>query len=70
MAPALSPEQRARQAIDGRLAEAGWVVQDREEINLAANRGLVVREYPIKSNYGFADSLPFVDGKPVGVVEG
>jgi len=31
-----TPEQRAREVIDAKLAECGWVVQSRDEINLAA----------------------------------
>ena len=31
-----TPEQRARRQIDEALVEAGWIVQDREALNLAA----------------------------------
>jgi len=34
-----TPEQRAREVIDRKLAESGWVVQSREEINLSAGPG-------------------------------
>jgi hypothetical protein len=34
-----TPEQRARLDIDTALAAAGWVVQDRAQMNLAAGRG-------------------------------
>ena len=30
-----SPEELAREQIDADLAKAGWVVQDRDEMNLA-----------------------------------
>ncbi|MFN8474773.1 MAG: hypothetical protein U0822_21460 [Anaerolineae bacterium] len=49
------PEQRARQTIDRLLADAGWLVQDRGQINLGANRGVAVREFPVKT--GFAANL-------------
>lgn len=64
---ARKPEQRARELIDAQLREVGWVVQDRAELNLAAGRGVAVREFPMEG--GFADYLLFVDGKPVGALE-
>ncbi len=68
-AAGLTPEQRARQQIDAALAAAGWLVQDRDEVNLAAGRGVAVREFPLERGHGFADYLLFVDGKPCGVLE-
>jgi type I restriction enzyme R subunit len=55
--------------IDPMLDAAGWAVQDRDEINLSARRGVAVREFKLKQGHGFADYLLFVDGKAVGVVE-
>jgi type I restriction enzyme R subunit len=68
-ASGLTPEQRARQQIDAALAVAGWLVQDRDEVNLAAGRGIAVREFPLERGHGFADYLLFVDGKACGVLE-
>ena len=65
----LTPEQQARQQIDEALAEAGWVVQDREAMNLAAGRGVAVREFRMASGHGFADYMLFVDGQAAGVLE-
>jgi type I restriction enzyme R subunit len=62
-----TPEQLARINIDARLAAAGWLVQDRAQLNLGAGRGVAAREYPLRS--GQADYLLFVDRKAVGVVE-
>lgn len=62
-----SPEQNARQIIDAQLAAAGWVVQDRDQINLSAARGVAVRE--LQSEGGPADYVLFVDGKALGVLE-
>jgi type I restriction enzyme, R subunit len=62
-----TPEQLARQNIDKQLTTAGWVIQDRIDMNLYAGRGVVVREFPLKT--GEADYLLFVDRKAVGVVE-
>ena len=63
----LKPEEEARQVIDKRLEEAGWVVQNFEELNLGASLGVAVREFQLKS--GAADYLLFVGRKPVGVIE-
>ena len=57
------PEQVARATIDQLLIEAGWIVQDREQINLRARRGVAVREFALRT--GYADYLLFVDRKPV-----
>lgn len=63
----LLPEQRARQRIDALLREAGWVIQDMREIDLAAARGVAVREFPTAS--GPTDYLLFVDSKALGTIE-
>ena len=67
--PGSAPEVAARVLIDAAFAAAGWVVQDRSEMNLAASRGVAVREFKLKHGHGFADYLLFVDGKAVGVLE-
>jgi type I restriction enzyme R subunit len=63
------PEEKARETIDGLLTAAGWVVQDVKEANVAAGRGVAMREFPLKAGYGFADYLLYVDGAAAGVVE-
>jgi type I restriction enzyme R subunit len=65
----VTPEDRARETIDKLLTEAGWIVQSRDETNVTAGRGVAIREFPMKSGYGEADYLLYVDGVPVGVVE-
>lgn len=67
--PGAGPEQEARAEIDASLEAAGWVVQDRAEMNLAAGQGVAVREFKLKPGHGFADYLLFIDGKTVGVLE-
>ncbi|HMO41916.1 MAG TPA: hypothetical protein PKB04_01025, partial [Phenylobacterium sp.] len=62
-----TPEQKARQLIDAQLAAAGWIVQDREEMNLGAGLGVAVREYRLGS--GPCDYLLIVDRKACGVIE-
>ena len=63
----MKPEAQARQKIDQLLTNAGWQVQDYEQINLSAALGIAVREYPLQS--GFADYLLFINRKAVGVIE-
>lgn len=63
----MTPETKARQVIDQKLAEAGWTVQDMKALNLGAGRGVVVREY--QTDTGPADYVLFVDREPIGVIE-
>ena len=63
------PEQDARHRIDAALETAGWLVQDRDDMNLAAGPGVAVREFKMAPGHGFADYLLFVQGKAVGVLE-
>lgn len=64
-----SPEEKARQNIDRMLTASGWTVQSRDEANVSVGRGVAIREFPLKSGYGEADYLLYVDGVPAGVVE-
>lgn len=64
-----SPEQVAREEVDRLLAEAGWIVQNRDEINLSAGRGIAIREFRLTEGFGYADYLLFVDAQAVGVLE-
>jgi type I restriction enzyme, R subunit len=64
-----TPEQKARREIDADLAAAGWVVQDRDETDITAGRGVAVREFPMKSGFGFADYLLYLNRKAAGAVE-
>jgi type I restriction enzyme R subunit len=65
----LTPEEQARINIDKLLADGGWVVQDRHAANITAGRGVAIREFPLRSGYGEADYLLFVDGTAAGVIE-
>src|SRR5207249_953095 len=72
MSPAGSknaPEAKAREKIDALLAQAGWLVQDREEMNLTAGDAIAVREFKLEKGHGYVDYLLFVDGNALGVVE-
>lgn len=65
----VDPEQEARANIDAQLEESGWVIQDRDEINLAAGLGVAIREFKLKQDHGYADYLLFIDRQAVGVLE-
>ena len=62
-----TPEEIARDAIDQRLKEAGWIIQDKKKIDFSAGRGVAVREYLTEA--GEVDYALFVDRKAVGVIE-
>ena len=63
----MTPEAKARQMIDTKLEQSGWIVQDRDKLNLSAGAGIAVREFPTST--GPVDYALFVNQKPVGVIE-
>ena len=62
-------EAKARAEIDKQLTAVGWAVQSQKKLNLAAARGVAVREFTLEKPHGRVDYLLFVDGKPIGVIE-
>jgi len=62
-----TPEEEARAGIDQLLEAAGWVIQDRRDMNRNAAAGVAVREHP--TGNGPADYMLFVDGRIAGVIE-
>ena len=40
-----TPEHNARDQIDVQFRAAGWIIQDRSEMNLSAGLGVAVREF-------------------------
>jgi type I restriction enzyme R subunit len=54
--PNRTPEQIARDRIDRMLAEAGWSVQDKNQIDFGSTKGIAVREYPMDSGPDFVQS--------------
>ncbi|ADQ81084.1 Type I site-specific deoxyribonuclease [Paludibacter propionicigenes WB4] len=62
-----NPEQIARDQIDKQLSECGWIIQNKQRINLHAGLGVAIREY--QTDVGPADYVLFVGGKPVGIIE-
>ena len=63
----MTPEAKARQMIDRKLEQAGWVVQDMKQLDLSVAVGVAVREYPTDS--GPADYVLFVNRHALGVIE-
>src|SRR5262245_194904 len=64
-----TPEDKARLVIDAKLVDAGWIVQNREDLDLTAGIGIVVRQFPMKSGHGFADYLLYINRKASGAIE-
>ncbi|MFY7936474.1 MAG: DEAD/DEAH box helicase family protein [Flavobacterium sp.] len=62
------PEQIARDNIDKQLIACGWVIQDKDKINLNVGIGVVVRYY-LTQDGKETDYVLFVDKKPVGIIE-
>ena len=67
--PAGRPEDRARANMDRLLTAAGWLIQNRDSINIEAGRGVAIREFPLAPGHGFADYLLYIDGYAAGVIE-
>jgi len=65
----LTSEDKAREIIDSLLEKAGWHVCNLNDANIHAYRGIVIRNFPLKSGHGFADYIFYVDGKAAGVIE-
>ena len=62
-----TPEELARDRIDGRLQAAGWQVQHKDALDFNAGLGIAVREF--QTDIGPADYVLFTDRRAVGVVE-
>jgi type I restriction enzyme R subunit len=65
--PNQNAEQQARDQIDKKLIQAGWVIQDKKRLNLYESLGVAVRE--MDTDTGPADYMLFIDGKACGVLE-
>ncbi len=64
----MTPEEKARLEIDKKLEAAGWVIQDKKDMNSFASLGVAVREFNTADN-DEVDYALFIDGTPVGLVE-
>ncbi len=69
MSTSLNPEEQARVLIDAQLVAAGWVVQDREAIDLVNHVGVAVREVIMEKWAGRVDYVLYINRKMVGVIE-
>lgn len=65
---AKTPEEKARESIDQQLVACGWTVQDRDEADVSAARGVAIREFPLLGGEE-ADYLLYADGKAIATVE-
>ncbi|MEM2125714.1 MAG: type I restriction-modification enzyme R subunit C-terminal domain-containing protein [Candidatus Methanosuratincola sp.] len=63
----MKPEEKARRKIDQLLKDAGWAVQEREQLNLSASLGVAVCDLSLKT--GSPDYVLYIEGSPVGVIE-
>jgi type I restriction enzyme R subunit len=60
-------EAESRLYIDKQLDACGWVIQDKDRLNLFASVGVAVRE--MDTSTGPADYMLFIDGKACGIIE-
>ncbi len=65
----MTPEDQARKNIDDLLMKAGWHIYNYKDANIHANRGVVVRHFPLSEGHGEADYLLYIDGAAAGVIE-
>jgi type I restriction enzyme R subunit len=64
-------KERTDRVIDLRLVAAGWLVQGRNDLDLAAGPGIAIRDFPTRCEIGFLDYLLYLDRKALAVkVEG
>ena len=57
----MTSEQKSRESIDQRLAQAAWVVQDCASMNIGATCGVAVWEFPLTT--GFVDYVLYAHAK-------
>jgi len=67
MSPTEKDEAATRKEIDDKLISAGWIIQDKSQINLFESLGVAVRE--MDTSTGPADYMLFIDGKACGIIE-
>lgn len=60
-------EQQARDRIDDQLTASGWILQDKESLNLAAGIDVAILEF--QTTVGPAEYVLFVNRKAVGLME-
>lgn len=60
-------EAKIREDIDQQLVNAGWVIQDKKQLNLYESLGVAFRE--MDTDTGPADYMLFIAGKACGIIE-
>jgi len=55
-----TPEEEARETIDKMLGQSGWDVQNVDNANIHAKKGVAIGEFPLNTGHGFADYLLYV----------
>jgi type I restriction enzyme, R subunit len=65
----MTPDQQTRVSIDALLQQACWHVCSMADVNIYGYRGVALREFRLNIGFGFADYIPYIDGKAVGVIE-
>ncbi|MCB9437330.1 MAG: DEAD/DEAH box helicase family protein [Anaerolineales bacterium] len=63
----LGPEDRARRDIDALLKQAGWIIQNPDEMHLGAGIGVAVRELHLTT--GDADYGLYINRQLIGAIE-
>lgn len=63
----MKPEEKARRTIDAMLDASGWQVQQSDDMDIDAARGVAVCSFQMGKDE--ADYLLYADGKAIGVVE-
>lgn len=58
-------EAETRKLIDEKLEAAGWLIQDKNRLNLMQSLGVAVRE--MDTDTGPADYMLFIDGEACGI---
>ena len=61
----MHPEAKARLLIDGQLTAAGWLIQDRDQLDRHASLGVAVREYPMVNGPASLHRDPLLGGPNV-----
>ena len=60
-------EAETREYLDKQLLACGWVIQDKDRLNLFESLGVAVRE--MDTDTGPADYMLFIEGKACGIIE-
>jgi hypothetical protein len=56
----MTPEE-AREIIDVKLTESGWIFQNSDEVNRSVGLEVAVREFKLKVNHGYTNYRLFTD---------